>query len=88
MTESVWPERHREARNFIEAHSEGNDKVSKTEINKLKAIISTVGQFNFPSDSLLSLIKSKRNGIPDGQFKNSEACNSLVNFLQDVPWED
>ncbi len=88
MSKSVWPERHREARGFIEAHSDGDDKVLRTEANKLKAIIATVGQFNFPGDSLISIIKNGSKGIPDEKFRTSGVCRELVNFLQNIPWED
>ena len=88
MTELVWPERHRGAKDFIETHSKSSDKVSKSEANKLKAIITAVGQFNFPGDSLLSVIDGKNYKIPDEKFGESKPCNDLVEFLQDVPWED
>lgn len=88
MTELAWKERHNGASNFIKIHRCADDKVSKSDTNMFKAIIAIVGQFNFPGDSLFSLINDENKGIPDEQFKTSEACINLVKFIQDVPWED
>ena len=88
MTKSAWKGRYEGACEFIDQNKHDNDKVSRSIADKLKAIIAIVGQFDFPGDSLLSLIRDKGNGIPDEQLKNSEACKSLVKFLQDIPWGD
>ena len=88
MISSAFSERYQGACKFINENRKGSDKVSKSKVNTLKAIITTVGQFSFPGDSFLSLIRDKGSGIPDEQFKNLDACKDLVKFLQDIPWED
>ena len=88
MTQSIWPERHKGAGDFICQNKKHGDKVSKTETNKLKAIITSVGQFNFPGDSLFSVINDGSKGIPDERFRKLPACKDLVNFFQNVPWGD
>ena len=88
MTESTWAERHRGASDFIAQNKRNIDKVSGSEANRLKAIIATVGQFNFPGNSLFSLIDDESKGIPGEKFRKSKPCKDLVKFLQDVPWGD
>lgn len=88
MTENTWRDRHNKAFNFIEENSNPEDRVLKSDANRFKAVIATVGQFNFPGDSLFSLIDDRSKGIPDQQFNTSDACINLVEFIQDVPWED
>ena len=88
MTESIWRDRHNKVFDFIKEHSDPEDLVLKSDTNMFKAIIATVGQFNFPGDSLFSVIDDRSKGIPDEQFKTSKDCINLVKFIQDVPWED
>ena len=88
MTESIWRDRHNKVFDFIKEHSDPEDLVLKSDTNMFKAIIATVGQFNFPGDSLFSVIDDRSKGIPDEQFKTSKECINLVKFIQDVPWED
>ena len=82
---STWPERFEAACEFVDQNRQESDKVSQTRTNRQKAIISSVGQFDFPGDSIYSVI-SDDNGIPDVKFGESDACKALVKFLQGVQW--
>lgn len=86
MVSSAFSERYQGACKFIDENKKESDKVSKSEVNILKAIITTVGQFNFPGYSFFPLINDECKGIPDGQFQESDACDELIKFLQNVPW--
>ena len=88
MTRLVWPKRHMGANDFICQNKEHGDKILRSETNKLKAIITSVGQFDFPGDSLFSIINDENKGIPDERFGKLSACKDLVKFLQDISWEN
>ena len=90
MAALAWKERYKNACNFIDQGKKNSDKVSRRRANRLKAIIACVGQFNFPGDSLFSVIKhgGRDGGIPDSEFKNSKVSNELVEFLQGVRWDN
>ena len=83
---STWPERFAAACQFVDQNKQRSDKVSQTRTNRHKAIISSVGQFDFPGDSIYSVV-SEDNGIPDGKFRESDACRAVVTFLQAVQWK-
>lgn len=85
MVASVWPERYESACKFIESTSKNCDVVSKRDSYRLKAVITSVGQFDFPGASLSRVID--RDGIPREEFRNMAVCTELVQFLQDVPWD-
>ena len=85
MVKSTWPKRFKDAHEFISENRQRRDKVFQPPTNKQKAVITCVGQFDFPGDSIFSII-NESNGIPDSKFETSDACLKLVNFLQKVPW--
>ena len=84
MAESAWPGRYPKARNFIDTNMEADDKVSSNDAERLKAIITTIGQFNHPGDPMSVVIG--RGGLPPEQFKASPLSGELVEFLMGTPW--
>ena len=53
---------------------------------RLKAIITSAGQFDHPGSPLSTMIA--RGGIPEAQFAASPMSRSLVDFLQGAPWRN
>ena len=84
MVESVWPDRYASARDFIDKNKKSDDKVSCSDTRRLKAIITSAGQFDHPGSPLSTMIA--RGGIPNAQFVASPMSQALVDFLQGVPW--
>ena len=84
MAARAWPARFAEAGRFIEENRGGEDKVSASEGERLKAIITVAGQFNCPGDPMSSIID--RNGLPRAQFKASSLSAELADFLTRAPW--
>lgn len=86
MVESAWPDRYADARSFIDDNRKPCDEVSRNDATRLKAIITSAGQFDHPGDPLSTMIA--RHGIPQAQFAESPMSRALVAFLQGVPWCD
>ena len=86
MVESAWPDRYSAARGFIDDNREPGDEVSRNDATRLKAIITSAGQFDHPGSPLSTMIA--RGGIPEAQFAASPMSRSLVEFLQGAPWRN
>ena len=86
MIRLAWPDRYVEAERYIDDYRDGDDKVSNSEAERLKAIITVTGQFNHPGDPMTVIIG--RNGLPREQFDASPICAELADFLAQTPWGD
>ena len=86
MVSAAWPDRYASARGFIDGNKWPCDEVSRSDARRLKAIITSAGQFDRPGLPLSSMIA--RDGIPNAQFAASPMSRALVDFLQGVPWRD
>ena len=86
MVESAWPERYLDARGFIDGNKKPCDEVSRNDATRLKAIITSAGQFDHPGKPLSTMIA--RDGIPEDQFETSPMSKALAAFLQGVPWRN
>ena len=84
MVSAAWPDRYASARDFIDDNKQPGDEVSRSDARRLKAIITSAGQFDHPGSPLSSMIA--RDGIPEKQFETSSMSQALVAFLQGVPW--
>lgn len=85
MVSSVWPERYKHARKFIDRARRDGDAVSQRDASRLKAIITASGQLDFPGRPLSRVID--REGIPSKKFRELPECKQLVGFLQNIPWD-
>lgn len=85
MAAGAWPQQYAEAERFIDDTTRADDKVSSSESERLKAIITAGGQFNNPGDPLSIIIG--RNGIPQEQFSRSNLSVQLASFLTQPPWQ-
>ena len=86
MAASAWPERYAGAERFVNDNRTDDDKVSRSDAERLKAIITATGQFNHPGDPLSIVID--RNGLPRTQFETSALSAELATFLTGIPWID
>ena len=86
MFESAWPDRYASACGFIDGNRQPGDEVSRSDARRLKAIITSAGQFDHPGAPLSSMIA--RYGLPEEQFQASPMSRALVAFLQGTPWRD
>ena len=84
MVSAAWPDKYASARDFIDQNRESDDKVSRSDVARLKAIVTSAGQFDHPGSPLSTMIA--RDGIPDKQFETSPMSQALAAFLQGVPW--
>ena len=84
MVASAWPDRYASACGFIDDHRQPGDEVSRSEARRLKAIITSAGQFDHPGSPLATVLA--RGGLPEEQFQTSQMSRTLVDFLQEVPW--
>ena len=84
MVSAEWPDRYASACDFIDGNKRPGDEVSRSDARRLKAIITSAGQFYRPGLPLSSMIA--RDGIPNAQFAASRTSRDLVAFLQGVPW--
>ena len=86
MVAAAWPDWYASARGFIDDHWRPDDEVSRSEARRLKAVITSAGQFKRPGSSLEDVLS--RYGLPEEQFQASQMSRTLVGFLQGVPWRD
>ena len=86
MVASAWPDKYASACGFIDDNRQPGDKVSRSDARRLKAIVTSAGQFDHPGSPLSTMIA--RDGIPKAQFETSPMSRALVAFLQGVPWRD
>lgn len=86
MVASAWPRHYESACAFVDDNRRDGDAASRNAATRLKAIITSAGQFRHPGDPLATVIA--REGIPAAQFEQCELSRDLVRFLQAVPWSD
>ena len=86
MVQLAWPGRYAEAERYIDDNRDDGDKVSNSEAERLKAIITVTGQFNHPGDPMSVIIG--RTGLPSEQFDASPICAELAGFLAQTPWNN
>ena len=86
MVSAARPDRYVSARDFIDDNRRPGDEVSRSGATRLKAIITSAGQFDHPGSPLSSMIA--RDGIPKEQFQTSPTSRALAAFLQGAPWRD
>lgn len=86
LAAEAWPSHFSAASAFIDGGKQTDEAVSKREANRLKAIITSAGQFEHPGAPLSTLVD--RDGIPTAQFETCELSKELVRFLQAVPWQE
>ncbi len=79
MVEAVWPNKFSAAKKYIEDNACDGDAVRGNEAKRMKAIITSVGQFDNPGRPLSEIIG--RNGLPNEQFEISQASRELAEFL-------
>ncbi len=86
MVKSTWPDRYTSACGFIDDNRKPGDEVSHNSAGRLKAIITSAGQFDHPGSPMSTMIA--RDGIPKTRFETSPMSQALVDFLQGVPWHN
>ena len=86
LVAEAWPSHFSAASAFIDGGKQTDEAVSRGEAKRLKAIITSVGQFEHPGEPLSTLVD--RGGIPTAQFETCELSQELVRFLQAVPWRE
>ena len=84
MAARAWPARFAEAGRFIDDNRDGDDSVSGSEAERLKAVITVAGQFNHPGAPMSIIIG--RSGLPRARFKASPVSADLAAFLTGAPW--
>lgn len=88
LIEAEWKARWQGADTYLNTHAQGTDPVKTRRSEWLKAQINVTGQFLFPGDPM-SVVIGKTKGsnpcLPDTHFVGAES-QSLVSFLQGVPW--
>ena len=83
MAEQSWPDRYAAAQALIDDGRHDSDQVSRSNAERLKAIITVAGQFNHPGDPLSVIIG--RNGMPQEQFEACAVSRELALFLLKAP---
>lgn len=86
MVRRAWPDRYAKAERYIDDNRDDGDKVSNSEAERLKAIITVSGQFDHPGDPMSVIIG--QNGLPRAQFDVSPICAELAGFLAQTPWNN
>ena len=89
LVAAAWPSHFDAASAFIDGGRQPDEAASKSEVGRLKAIITSAGQFQHPGAPLSTLVAwRKRKGIPEAHFKTCKLSEELVRFLQAVPWQE
>lgn len=86
LVATTWPSHFDAASAFIDDGRQTDEAASNSEANRLKAIITSTGQFQHPGAPLSTFVD--RDGIPTAQFETCELSQELVHFLQAVPWQE
>ena len=86
LVATTWPSHFNAASAFIDGGKQDDEAVSTSESKRLKAIITSAGQFQHPGAPLSTLVD--RDGIPTAQFETCKLSKELVRFLQAVPWRE
>ena len=84
MAAGAWPDQDTKAEFFIDDARCPDHKVSRSDAERLKAIITAAGQLNNPGDPMSIIIG--RSGIPEEQFRKSNLSRQLASFLTEIPW--
>lgn len=84
MVKADSPERYAAAERFIDQNRLDDDEVSKDRAKRLKAVITTTGQFRLPSARMSAIID--RNSIPREVYQEPELSRELARFLSETPW--
>ena len=84
MVAAEWPDRYNAASAFIDQNSRREHAVLRNEARRLKAVITTTGQFDHPRRPLGTVLA--QNGLPVERYRESRAANDLVSFLLATPW--
>ena len=85
MTKDAWPDRFWAAKKFVDDNARERDAARRDKAKRMKAIITSAGQFDNPGSPLSEIIG--RNGLPKEQFELSPASRELAVFLTSVSWE-
>lgn len=88
LVASEWSARWNAAGAYLKDNAQAADPVSTKRSESLKAQINVTGQFLYPGDPMSVVIGRPRGatpGLTDKHFIGAES-QSLVNFLQGVPW--
>lgn len=80
-----WNARWHAADLYLTAHVSPGDPIALKPAERLKAQITVTGQFRTPGDPMTTILSDRRWGLPGAHF-NGPASQSLVSFLQGVPW--
>ena len=85
LAAATWPRHFDDAETFIDLGRQADESASRSEARRLKAIITSAGQFQHPGAPLSTMVA--RDGIPTTQFEGCKLSKDLVRFLQAVPWK-
>ena len=83
LVEAEWPERWRDAGNYLDAHSDPSAPVRQKRAERYKAQVGVTGQVQFPGDPMTAVLE--RRGLPAHYFEG-QASAELVAFLTAAPW--
>ena len=86
LATAAWPSHFNAASAFIDDGRQDDETASKSKASRLRAIITSAGQFQHPGAPLSTIVA--REGIPTAQFEACELSQELVRFLQAVPWQE
>ena len=86
MVERTWPDRYGGAEGFLDEMRDDDDKVSRNEAQRLKAVITVTGQFNHPGAAMSNIIGYK--ALPRERFDESPMSAELAEFLAGTPWSE
>ena len=78
MAAGAWPQQDAKAELFIDDARRPDHKVSRSDAERLKAIITAAGQLNNPGDPMSIIIG--RSGIREEQFRTSNLSLQLALF--------
>jgi hypothetical protein len=85
LVEAEWTGRWQAADAFLTAHVAADEPVALKPAERLKAQITVTGQFRTPGDPMTTILSDRKWGLPAARFSGA-ASQSLVTFLQGVPW--
>lgn len=83
MAKNAWPDRFCAAKKFVDDNAREGDVVHGDGAKRMKAIVTSAGQFDNPGSPLSEIIG--RNGLPGEQFESSPASRELAEFLTAPP---
>lgn len=80
-----WNVRWQAADSYLTTYVAADDPIAIKPAERLKAQITITGQFRTPGDPMTTILADRKWGLPAAHF-NCSASQSLVRFLQGVPW--